>query len=385
MLVMRFHRIVPVCWFVVGSAWLAATGVGGPWTVAPVHAQAPAQDTAKGASLLAEARKALGGEDKLAAVKRLEVKGESRRAQGNQSIEGDLEILIELPDKYKRKEALMLGGNAGLVIERVEALNGSDSWESTDGGNFPGRGGFGGGGRGGDGGRGGNGGGGGDFRGGGGRGGAIGELLGGAAGQAPGQPGIDPERLREAQRRTRQADFSRLLLGMLLVSNGSVAWIGTAQSPDGTADVLEITPPEGQPMRLLLDTATHMPLMMTWQGAAPRAGGGGGRRGGGAGRGDGTGRGGDPAAGAQPAAPAGETPAPPDQAPAAGQAQARRGGAGTPQATLEMHLTEYKVVNGIKLPHLITRGSGGQTTEEFEIKSYKINPNFKANTFIQDK
>ncbi len=382
---MRLRLTFPVSSLVAGVLLTTSAAVM-PATVQA--AQAPAQDTVKGAALLAQAREALGGADKLAAIRRLEVKGESRRAQGNQSVEGDLEILLELPDKYRRKEELMIGGNAGLVIERIEVLNGTDAWEKTEGGNFPGgRGGFGGDRGGGPGGR-------------GGRGGALGGLLGGAAGdQAQAQPGIDPERLREAQRRARTQDVSRLLLGMLLVSNGSVAWIGTAQSPDGTADVLEITAPDVPATRLLLDTATHMPLMMTWQGAAPRGGGagglGGGRRGGGAGRGgDGAGRGGDATAGVQPPAAAGAAPAAPaapQGAPEAGQApgQGRRGGgaggAGGGQATLEMHLTEYKVVNGIKLPHVITRGSGGQTTEEFEIKSYKINPSFKANTFIQDK
>ena len=36
---------------------------------------AQTEDPAKGAALLADARKALGGDDKLAAVKRLQVKG----------------------------------------------------------------------------------------------------------------------------------------------------------------------------------------------------------------------------------------------------------------------------------------------------------------------
>jgi len=48
-----------------------------------------------------------------------------------------------------------------------------------------------------------------------------------------------------------------------------------------------------------------------------------------------------------------------------------------------MHLSEYKAVNGIKLPHLITRGTNGETSEEWAIKSYRINPNFKANTFTK--
>ena len=51
--------------------------------------------------------------------------------------------------------------------------------------------------------------------------------------------------------------------------------------------------------------------------------------------------------------------------------------------TNELHLGEYKTVNGIKLPHLITRSINGQTIEEMTVKGYKINPNFKANTFTK--
>jgi len=48
-----------------------------------------------------------------------------------------------------------------------------------------------------------------------------------------------------------------------------------------------------------------------------------------------------------------------------------------------MHLAEYKTVNGIKFPHLITRGASGETNEEWVIKGFKVNPNFKANTFTK--
>ena len=51
--------------------------------------------------------------------------------------------------------------------------------------------------------------------------------------------------------------------------------------------------------------------------------------------------------------------------------------------TLEMHLAEYKAVNGIKLPHLITRGVSGETNEEWIVRNYRINPSFKANTFTK--
>ena len=164
--------------------------------------------------------------------------------------------------------------------------------------------------------------------------------------------------------------MSRLLLALLLSSDRPVSWIGTAQAPEGTADVLEVTMPDGAPTRLFIDTATRLPLMMTWTGPAGRGfGGRGGRRG----------QGGDQAAGGGPPA-AGQEASPVP----GGEPQGRRGrGAQAAAATLEMHLSEYKTVGGIKLPHLITRGISGQTNEEWLVDGYKINPNFKANTFTR--
>jgi outer membrane lipoprotein-sorting protein len=306
--------------------------------------QIHAQDVEKGASLLSEARKALGGDDKLRGVKTVQTSGTFKRSAGNNTVEGDFEVFIELPNKYRRNETT---GNAGGPIgERVEVLNGTETWQETSSG-FPG------GGRGGFGGFGGGGGGRGDFGGGGGRGRPEGLPPGvpppdgaAAGGGRAGAPAIDPERLREAQLRQRQGELARLTLMWFLTTDAPAAWVGTAQSPDGTADVIEITPAAGQPTRVFLDSATHMPLMMTTTGFA--GGGGRGRRGGG-----------------------------PD-----GRGADGRGPAPQPQSiTIETHLSEYKTVNGIKLPHVITRGVNGQTNEEWEIKNYRVNPSLKSNTF----
>src|SRR2546422_4889008 len=125
---------------------------------------ARAQDAAKGAALLAEARRAIGGDDKLAAIKRLQVSGTFLRSTGpDQIIDGDFDVFIELPDKYRRNE---ITGFAGANVERTEVLNGTDVWDQSSGGLTPGRG-FGGGGGFGRGGGGDRGGGGGGFRGGG--------------------------------------------------------------------------------------------------------------------------------------------------------------------------------------------------------------------------
>ena len=297
-----------------------------------------AQDAEKGASMLAEARKAIGGEDKLRAIKTVQAGGTFKRTAGTNTLEGDFEIFIEQPNRYRRNETT---GNAGGPIgERVEVLNGTEVWEEISNGFPGGRFGFGGFGRGGGG-------------GGGGR--AGGAPAGGQAdGGRAGAPAIDPERLREAQRRQRQNELARLMLMWFLTTDAPVAWVGTAQSPDGTADVVEVKPAEGAATRVFLDSTTHMPVMTTTTGL----GGGRGRRGGGA---DGRAGGAD------------------------GRAGGADGRAGAPAQpiTIETHLSEYKAVNGIKLPHLITRGVNGQTNEEWELKNYRINSNLKQNTFTK--
>jgi hypothetical protein len=310
------------------------------FAVAALSLQQPAhaQDAAKGAALLAEARKAIGGDDKLAAIKRLQVSGTFLRSTGpDQVIDGDFDVFIELPDKYRRNE---ITGFAGANVERTEALNGADVWDDSSGGLTQGRG-FGGGGgfpRNGRGGGGDRGGGGGGFRGGGFD---RGRNPNQNAGAAQADATSADERAKELLRRTRRAELARLALVWLMDADGPVAWIGTAQAPEGTADVLEVRPANGVPTRLFLEPTTHLPLMITWSGQA--------------------GRGGD----------------------------VRRRGAAAPaappqgQATLELHMSDYKTVNGIKLPHLITRGPEGITQEELKIKSFKINPNFKNDTFVQ--
>src|SRR5262245_24706181 len=240
------------------SALTWALLAGFPLGAQSAFAQQP--EEAKANSVLAEARKALGGEDKLAAVKRLQVNGTTKRANGNFNLEGDTEIFFELPDKFRRNESLTVGGNTG--IERKEILNGTEFTTEVSG-DFGGRG------------RGRFGGG---FPG-----------AGGGAAGANGQPAAAPsaetqERLREFQRRNLQSEVSRLLVALLLTSDTPFRWIGTAQAPEGSADVLEVKTPDGVATRVFIDSMTHMPLMLSWTGPAGRGfgRGGQGRRGQGA-------------------------------------------------------------------------------------------------------
>ena len=329
MVAMRLHRALGLS--------IAAVAVA-----VSVYAGQAQDAAAKAASILAESRKALGGDDKLAAVRTLEIKGTARRGAGDVNIEGDMTIVMERPGKYLRKEQIILG-NGGIDI--IEGLNGTETWEEqkfSGGMNFD---------DGGDGGRRGGGG----FRG------------GGAPGQTQNPAAATDPAAKQAQLAARQTEVARIILALLLTTDQPIKWTGTAVSPQMTAEVIEMAAPDGSPIRLLIDSKTYMPLMLTWTGIAQDPIAALAARAGFRGRGRG-GRGGF-FGGRQ------------------GQQQQPQGAKvvsadelAKPTA-LRMFLSEYKTVNGIKLPHLMVRGAGDQITEEWEIKSYKINPTFKADTF----
>jgi hypothetical protein len=317
-----------------------------------------AQDAPRGAALLAESRSALGGEQRLAGVRTLQVVGTFRRVVGDSDTEGDFEVSIELPDSYLRSEKTGTPGQPSTEV--IEALIGGEVRDEVRGG---GRGG-----------------------------GSVnfgddgfppadigadpdagpGPGPGDAAGASPGDSravsawtcgrarggqGGDPD----AQHRIREADVSRLLLMWLLKTDTPLVWIGVAESPDRTADVLQARYADGQPTRLFVDSTTHMPLMMQWE-AAPRGRGGrGGRRGGGGGGGGGRRGGGQ------------------DN----GQPDGVRQGGPPPVVTFDMTFSDHREVDGIRLPHVITRGADGQTTERWTISRYRVDPSFSADTFVR--
>jgi hypothetical protein len=272
------------------------------------------------------------------------VKGKEARAQQSTTLQGDFEIQIELPGKYRRKENI---GLQDINIDIVQLVNGENATQNAEVGGAGGGaiGGFddGGGNRGGN------------NRGRGGRPNEIVRFLTGATSDDP-----------EHQAMVVRAAMARMIMALLLTSPDPVAWIGVAESPDGKADVLQFHTADGADTRLLLDQKTHLPLMMAWQGTVQSFNRGNFQ----GGRGDFPGgRGGN---------------FPQDQNPN----QGRRGGGnnrgGQPtvqQATLQVHLSDYKNVSGIKFPFLIQSGANEETTEELVVKNIRINPSFKPEQF----
>ncbi|MEW6322623.1 MAG: hypothetical protein AB1635_16245, partial [Acidobacteriota bacterium] len=176
-----------------------------------------------------------------------------------------------------------------------------------------------------------------------------------------------PEEMEQFRGRMMKAELDRLMFSLFAASSQPIAHVGTAEAPDGSADVLEIKDERGQPVRLFVDQKTHLPLMLTYQTVRPRImtmggpdgpGGPGGRR---------------PRAGA-PGAPQ------PTVDPEAVRQQMQAQGP-PPPATATVRFSEHKKVDGILVPHRIETSIGDDPTEEWVISKFRVNPSLKADLF----
>jgi hypothetical protein len=158
--------------------------------------------------------------------------------------------------------------------------------------------------------------------------------------------------------RAARADLVRLVVALLMQAPSTqplaFAYGGQAEAPDGKADVIDVTGSDGGTFaaKLFLDTATHRPLMLSYRGVSPRivvqqqrlpA----------------------PRPGDAPPRPDASAPAPPPG----------------DVVDIEMFLDDYRPVDGVLLPHHVTRSVSGEVNEEWRIASYKLNPAFKSGTF----
>lgn len=318
-------------------------------TLIPPPAASAQQSDAKAADVIAAARKALGGEKKLSAVKGLSMRASYRRElaapaggggtvimmgpggghDGGQAT-GDIEIDVLFPDKYIKVDT-----GAGMVaITRTEGFDGDTPLLAVQS-NSP------------------------HVR-------VMGDRVDG-----------DPARTKAALGRVR-ADLARLLLGMIASPQPGFAvtysYVGQAEAPDGKADVIDVKGADGFDTRLFFDAETHLPLMLTYMAPEPRVV----RRTAG-------GPGEPPPPGTVVRTPGGGQRTPADLTPEERERieQERRALEATPPKMIEQRLffSDYRDVDGVSLPHRVSRGTGTTTTEEWEIKTYKVNPSIKPARF----
>jgi hypothetical protein len=292
------------------------------------------QDRVSG--IIAGARKALGGEDKVANLKTLIAEGPFRRSMGGRDMEGTVTVTLARPDKMHRLEEMAMGGMVGgPTIERTMVLNGTTAWEDTQN-----RGGMGGGMR----------------------------IMMAGPGQGPGGTGPTPEQLNEARVRRMRVQMQRLTAALL--ADAGTQWVdaGIAESPEGKADILETKEETGRTLRLFIDQNSKLPLMVQYQDPKPMV-----MINGGPGRGPG-GPGGPPP---PPGAP-GDGPRP-QMTPEEMQKRVEEMRRNPPQlGTYALHLSDFKKVDGIMLPHRIETSLDGEPNEEWTIEKYKVNSTIKA-------
>jgi len=210
----------------------------------------------------------------------------------------------------------------------------------------------------------------------------------------PGGAGPTPEQQNEARVRRMRVQMYRLTAALIV--DAGTPWVdaGIAESPDGKADILETKEETGRTLRVFIDQNTHLPLMVQYQDPKPMVminggpgrgpGGPGGPGGPPPGGGPGMPRGGGGTVDVQRAPGAGGPPAPPSPEEMQKRIEEMQRNP-PPLGTFEMHLSDYKKVDGVMLPHKIETSLDNEPNEEWTIEKYKINPTVKADVWEQKK
>jgi len=160
--------------------------------------------------------------------------------------------------------------------------------------------------------------------------------------------------------RNARADMTRFVLALLLTSPASMpleySYGGEAQSDDGSADVIEAKGPGAFAARVFLDRKSHRPLMLQYRSVAPQL----------------------------------RIQTQQVQGGSAETARQRADQAAHDAATappapqvvdITLYLDDYKSIDGVLLPHRISRSVDGKPAEETTFKTIRVNPPFKTGTF----
>jgi hypothetical protein len=284
-----------------------------------LHVTDPQADAARAQEVLSQARNALGGEAKIKAVQSLAASGKFRRILGPQAPEmsGDFEMEFLFPDKFKRTENMTIMGGAAQVT-RIEGFNGEQMFQDSSS-----------------------------------SGGGMVMIR---------RPGGDDPKAQASQLRSIKADVGRNLLAWLLSAPDSYqiqfTYAGEADSEDGKADIVDAKGADGFTARLFLDKKTHQPLMLSYRAVVPKA----------VFRTMQTG-----------SREEGEKHAKEIEKQTADEiAKAQQT---AQESEIQIFYSDYRPVDGVLLPHKVSRSVNGEVAEEWEITRFKLNPPLKADKF----
>lgn len=294
-----------------------------------------AQESGKAAEVLALARKAIAG-GRIDSLKTFSVESAVQRNVATMQLNSDVEIYVELPDKYARVENS--SGGPGLVVAGggVSGFNGEQSLQRVAANGMAG---------------------------------GMVIRMGGAPAPVPAEKPTPEqiEQMRKASLRSARTEASRLMLGWFAMAHpaaqATYTYVGEAESVEGKAYVVDVKNGDGLAARLFIDEQSNLPLMVTYQAAQPRM------------------------ITQTMSAPAGGHGASPSTAAAAADVQKQMQDLQNqpPQMSdYTIYFEDWRSAEGVKFPFKLRRATGGNTTEEWTVSKIRLNPKIDAKKFAVD-
>ena len=314
-------------------------GTGTMVAVLAAAVSAAAGQDAKAADVLAKSRAALG---RTGTVKTLSVEASMQRNMGEARMSSDVELLVEMPDKYVKREVSrgMMNMTMASGFNGDRAIRPSGATVMSGGAMV--------------------------FR--------MGP--GGPVHDGPKPTPEQVEQMNAATLRAARAEASRFMLGWLAMAHPAMkadyTYVGEAESPDGRAHVIDVKDPDGFAARLFIDQNNYLPLMVTYQGRAPRIVTSGPMR----------------VTQERPSADAQGSKPPTDEERRKMaqdvEARVQKETAEQPLVEFSLFFDDWREVDGVMFPHLMRRASGGETTEEWTVEKVKVNGKLDAQKFAVD-
>jgi hypothetical protein len=306
-----------------------------------------AQEAGKAAEILSAARKAIG-DKKIDTLKTFSVQSALQRNVSNMQLNSDVEIVIDLPDKYLRSE-VSSGGGMVMSGGGTSGFNGDRSLQKSGAGAMPG-------------------------------GGMVIRMGGGVGSFSTGDEKPTPEQMEQMNKamvRSSQGEVSRLMLGWFAMAhpavNAEYSYAGEAESPDGKAYVIDVKTADNFAARLFIDEQTHLPLMVTYKAPQPRMMTAGGMR-------PAPSASGNPHVVTTTSSPATEEERKKATAEAEKQIQEMQR-LPPVMADYTLFFEDWRDADGVKFPFKMRRAMGADTTEEWTVSKVKVNPKVDPKRF----